>query len=373
MTNAGEDPAGLPNPEPPSLDRALWTAPPKPTLGESVTGITGSVLVHLVVAGGLLAAAMLAPSREPPALTEIPVEIVVEPSAPPSAELDALAQPALKEPDTLPPATDDPASAQAPDDDALASETEQALLPEIPQEPDTAAPREPTEVPIATLSPKPGEQSPEARAEPSDGPTALSLPAPRSRQPAAAKTNSSEKVSRNEPKQASARNASQKRAPVGEERRMARQPDEAARRSPVSPRGTRAVSPAQDVAHAAKGVMPRMARMGHTISDAEQGSRAEVAASLGAAASYRSQVIAHLTRFKRYPLGAETRGAEGTPVVSFSLDGGGRVASVALARSSGHSDIDAETLAMVRRAVPFPAPPPGAPHAISAAISFQLR
>src|SRR5687767_10558225 len=110
MTNAGEDPAGLPNPEPPSLDRALWTAPPKPTLGESVTGITGSVLVHLVVAGGLLAAAMLAPSREPPALTEIPVEIVVEPSAPPSAELDASTQPALKDP--LPPAADDSASAQ---------------------------------------------------------------------------------------------------------------------------------------------------------------------------------------------------------------------------------------------------------------------
>jgi periplasmic protein TonB len=119
--------------------------------------------------------------------------------------------------------------------------------------------------------------------------------------------------------------------------------------------------------------MPRVARVTHASSEAEQGSPAEAAASPGAAASYRSQVIAHLTRFKRYPLGAETRGAEGTPVVSFALDGGGRVASVALARSSGHSDIDAETLAMVRRAVPFPAPPPGAPHAISAAISFQLR
>jgi TonB family protein len=97
------------------------------------------------------------------------------------------------------------------------------------------------------------------------------------------------------------------------------------------------------------------------------------AVSPAAASSYRGQAIAHLTRFKRYPSGAELRGAEGTPVVSFSLDGGGRVVAVALARSSGHADIDAETVAMVRRAAPFPAPPAGAPQAISAAISFQLR
>ena len=89
--------------------------------------------------------------------------------------------------------------------------------------------------------------------------------------------------------------------------------------------------------------------------------------------AYRSQVMAHLTRFKRYPLGAESRGAEGSPLVSFSLDGGGRVVAVSLARSSGHSDIDGETVAMVRRAVPFPAPPPGVPLAFTAAISFQLR
>lgn len=113
-----------------------------------------------------------------------------------------------------------------------------------------------------------------------------------------------------------------------------------------------------------------MARARDGFSNGEQG---RAATTLPAMASYRGQVIAHLTRFKRYPLGAETRGAEGTPVVSFSLDGGGRVLAVALARSSGHADIDAETVGMVRRAVPFPAPPPGAPQPISAAVSFQLR
>ncbi len=91
------------------------------------------------------------------------------------------------------------------------------------------------------------------------------------------------------------------------------------------------------------------------------------------ASAYRPQVIAHLTRFKRYPVSAEARGAEGTPAVSFALDGSGRVVSVSLARSSGHSDIDGETVAMVRRAVPFPPPPPGAAHAFSVSIGFHLQ
>jgi periplasmic protein TonB len=374
MANVGEDIAGRTNPEPVSLDRALWTAVPKPRFRESVTGIMGSVLAHLIVAGGLLAAAMLVPSREPPALTEIPVEIVAEPFALISAEAEALSQPGLKEPDALPPAASDSAAAEVPDDHAAASETEQARLPEIPQEPDTAALPEPIEDSVATISPGPGEQNGERRAEPMDAPTRPSVPATASPQPAVVTSTSRKRAKRSEPKQAVARAAaSQKPTPARDGTRVARQSGEAPlRRSPAG-RGARASSPGKDAVPEARGVMPRVARVTHASSEAEQGSRSEAAASPGAAASYRSQVIAHLTRFKRYPLGAETRGAQGTPVVSFALDGGGRVASVALARSSGHSDIDAETLAMVRRAVPFPAPPPGAPHAISAAISFQLR
>jgi TonB family protein len=84
-------------------------------------------------------------------------------------------------------------------------------------------------------------------------------------------------------------------------------------------------------------------------------------------------VIAHLSRFKRYPDAARSREAEGTPVVAFALDGSGRVTAASLARSSGHPDIDAEAVAMVRRAVPFPAPPPGAPRSFSASIGFRLR
>jgi TonB family protein len=110
----------------------------------------------------------------------------------------------------------------------------------------------------------------------------------------------------------------------------------------------------------------------------EQGGQ-QVAAARGPAAgqvsagAYRSQVIAHLTRFKRYPESAMARGAEGVPAVAFSLDASGGVSQASLARSSGQADIDAEVLAMVRRAVPFPQPQSGAPRSFTASIAFRLR
>src|SRR5829696_6322939 len=240
MANSGEDIAGLPNPEAVSLDRALWTAAPKPRFRESVTGIMGSVLAHFIVAGGLLAAAMLVPSREPPTLTEIPVEIVAEPSALTSAEPEALEQPGLKEPEALPPASDS-AAAEVPDDHAAASETEQARPPEIPQEPDTAALPEPIGDSVATISPGPGEQNGERMAEPMDPPTRPSVPVTASPQPAVVTSNSRERAKRSEPKQAVARAAaSQKPTPAREGTRVARQSGEAPlRRSPAG-RGARA-------------------------------------------------------------------------------------------------------------------------------------
>ncbi len=105
-----------------------------------------------------------------------------------------------------------------------------------------------------------------------------------------------------------------------------------------------------------------------------QAKAAEAAAANAAAASaYRSSVIGHLASFKRYPPAARARGAQGNPAVSFSIDASGRVDSVSLTRASGDPDIDAEIVAMVRRASPFPAPPPGAPHVFSAGVNFRLQ
>lgn len=89
-------------------------------------------------------------------------------------------------------------------------------------------------------------------------------------------------------------------------------------------------------------------------------------------AAFRAAVAQRVAGMKRYPPGARDRGEEGKPIVAFTLDRAGRLASVSLAKSSGHAELDAETLAMVRRAAPFPAPPPGAGLGFSLGVSFRL-
>jgi TonB family protein len=89
-------------------------------------------------------------------------------------------------------------------------------------------------------------------------------------------------------------------------------------------------------------------------------------------AEYRSSVLRRLASLKHYPESARARGVEGDAVVSFTLDNAGRVVSARITRSSGQADIDAETLAMVRRASPFPPPPSAAARSFSAPIDFRL-
>jgi protein TonB len=76
------------------------------------------------------------------------------------------------------------------------------------------------------------------------------------------------------------------------------------------------------------------------------------------AASDNRLVAAHLQRFKQYPPGAKAAGQQGTARLSFSLGRGGQVLASRLSGSSGHAALDGETMAMVRRAQPFPAFPP---------------
>lgn len=81
-------------------------------------------------------------------------------------------------------------------------------------------------------------------------------------------------------------------------------------------------------------------------------------ASAAAVASYNQLVAAHLQRFKQYPPASKAAGQQGTARLSFSLGRGGQVLGSRLSGSSGHAALDGETLAMVRRAQPFPAFPP---------------
>jgi protein TonB len=100
------------------------------------------------------------------------------------------------------------------------------------------------------------------------------------------------------------------------------------------------------------------------------------ATSAAALASYNQLVAAHLQRFKQYPSSAKAAGEQGTSRLSFTLSRSGQVLGSRLAGSSGHSVLDGETLAMVRRAQPFPPMPPELKQAsmsFSIPVQFSIR
>jgi protein TonB len=81
------------------------------------------------------------------------------------------------------------------------------------------------------------------------------------------------------------------------------------------------------------------------------------AAVASARANWQAQLMAWLSRHKRYPRPAQEQHQEGTAYLRFSLDRGGRVLAARLERSSGFPLLDEEVLALVQRAQPLPPPP----------------
>ncbi|WP_051335395.1 TonB family protein [Methylocapsa acidiphila] len=90
------------------------------------------------------------------------------------------------------------------------------------------------------------------------------------------------------------------------------------------------------------------------------------------AMSYKVIVFGMLERAKHYPQAAIDRHARGVSVVGFSVDEAGEAMNVSLLRSSGEADLDEESVALVRRAAPFPAPPAGAQRFFAAQIDFGI-
>ncbi len=88
-----------------------------------------------------------------------------------------------------------------------------------------------------------------------------------------------------------------------------------------------------------------------------------------AMSAYNQRVAAHLQAFKQYPSAAKAAGEQGISKLSFTIGRNGQVLSSRLAGSSGHPALDGETLAMVRRAQPFPPIPP---ELKQASISFTV-
>jgi protein TonB len=113
---------------------------------------------------------------------------------------------------------------------------------------------------------------------------------------------------------------------------------------------------------------------------AEKQSDHAVTASPGALgrakAEWSSLIVAHLNRNKNYPSGARSRHEEGTVLLSFTLDRNGHLVSGRVVRGSGFAELDAEALAMLHRAQPFPRPSAevsGSTFPFTAPMRYYLR
>jgi protein TonB len=87
-------------------------------------------------------------------------------------------------------------------------------------------------------------------------------------------------------------------------------------------------------------------------------------------------IAAQLERYKRYPPIAQRRGEQGVALLRFTLDRTGNVSNSRIERSSGHPELDAEVLALVRRAAPLPQIPADIAANtldIEVPVSFALR
>ena len=84
-------------------------------------------------------------------------------------------------------------------------------------------------------------------------------------------------------------------------------------------------------------------------------------------------MLAAIAAHKHYPDAALARQPRGVAMVTFTLGSSGQVVSAALTRSAGDATLDADAVATVRRASPFPAPPPGAPRRFTAPLNYVPR
>jgi protein TonB len=79
----------------------------------------------------------------------------------------------------------------------------------------------------------------------------------------------------------------------------------------------------------------------------------------GASLDYASRLRAWLEAHKTYPRRSRLRREEGVVQIHFAVDRRGRLLGGDVIRSSGHAALDAEAMAMLDRANPFPSAPHG--------------
>ncbi len=95
----------------------------------------------------------------------------------------------------------------------------------------------------------------------------------------------------------------------------------------------------------------------------------------GGAASedYAALLAAWLDEHKRYPERARRKNQEGVVVFAFEIDAEGRVLHHRIVEGSGYPLLDEEVTALIDRATPLPAPPPGVARNYVVPIVFALR
>ena len=93
-------------------------------------------------------------------------------------------------------------------------------------------------------------------------------------------------------------------------------------------------------------------------------------------ASWHRRIALQVERHKGYPASARARHETGTAELAFTLDRNGKVLASRVVRTSGFAALDQETIDTVRRAQPFPPPPPnmaGETFDFTVPIRFNIR
>jgi protein TonB len=103
---------------------------------------------------------------------------------------------------------------------------------------------------------------------------------------------------------------------------------------------------------------------------------AQTARAPPAVSTWRTQIARILEHNQHYPPEARARREQGVAQLAFSIDRERHVLSSRIVTSSGFPALDQETLALVQRAQPFPAPPPeiaGTEIKFTVPVRFGLR
>ena len=92
--------------------------------------------------------------------------------------------------------------------------------------------------------------------------------------------------------------------------------------------------------------------------------------------AWEGELMRRLAQAKRYPEEARDRNQQGSVQLRISMDRQGRLLSANVVKSSGYAALDAEAVAMMHRAEPFPEPPsqmPGNPIQLTVPVNFALQ